>query len=207
MNPGITWYNVLGVLPGSSPDEIRRAYDSKVSQLRPQVLSGAPSPVITAASRAQRMLDAAWSLLGDPVSRKRYDEAVGVRRSGGGLAASEAFASEPGWGLADDLFMAGAPGAAALGVLMELTDWLTPRPHQPSRLAVPDVRGLFYSVCLEVVGRLDLRLTVIRLTDHPMPVDGLVVDQTPRPPAKVRRDSELTVHLWHPRDQRSWPRP
>jgi len=49
---------------------------------------------------------------------------------------------------------------------------------------VPDVRGLFYSVCLETVGKLGLRVTAIRLTEHPMPVDGLVVDQ---PPAHRRR--------------------
>jgi hypothetical protein len=207
MDLDITWYNVLGVLPGCSQDQIKSAYDAKVSQLRPQALSGAPSPVITAASRAQQMLDAAWSLLGDQVSRKRYDEAVGVRRSGGGLAPPDCFASQPGWDLADAAYVAGAPGAEALGVLMELTDWLAPRQHHPTRLAVPDVRGLFYSVCLEVVGRLDLRLTAVRLTEHPMPVDGLVVDQTPRPPAKVRRDSELRVHVWHPPERRSWPRP
>src|SRR5215471_21383535 len=115
MNLAISWYNVLGVLPGCSPDQIKSAYDAKVSQLRPQLLSGAPSAVITAASRAQQMLDSAWSLLGDPVSRKSYDEAVGIRRSGGGLASTEGFASEPGWGSTDAAFI-GAPGAEALGV-------------------------------------------------------------------------------------------
>jgi hypothetical protein len=198
---GITCYSVLGVLPGSSPDQIKSAYDAKASQLRPQLLSGASSPVIKAASRAQLMLDAAWSLLGDPVNRKRYDEAVGIRRSGGGLASTEGFASEPGWGSTDADFV-GAPGAEVLGVLMELTDWLTPHPRPPSRLGVPDLRGLFYSVCLDIVTRVDLRLTAVRLTEHPMPVDGLVVDQSPRPPAKVRRDSELTVQVWHPPSQR-----
>jgi hypothetical protein len=63
---------------------------------------------------------------------------------------------------------------------------------------VPDVRGLFYSVCSEVVGRLNLRLATVRLTDHPMPLDGLVVSQAPRPPAKVRRGAELTIQVWHP---------
>jgi hypothetical protein len=53
-------------------------------------------------------------------------------------------------------------------------------------------------VCLEAVGRLDLRITEVRLTRHPMPVDGLVVDQSPRPPAKIRREGELTIHVWHP---------
>jgi PASTA domain-containing protein len=103
----------------------------------------------------------------------------------------------------DDLgLFDGVAGAEAVGVLLELTDWLAPRPHQPSRLAVPDVRGLFCSVCLDVVGRLNLRLNVVRLTEHPMPVDGLVVSQSPRPPAKVRRGGELTVQVWHPPGRR-----
>jgi hypothetical protein len=52
--------------------------------------------------------------------------------------------------------------------------------------------------CLELVGRLDLRVTAVRLTQHPMPVDGLVVGQSPMPPAKIRRAGELTVQVWHP---------
>jgi hypothetical protein len=31
-----------------------------------------------------------------------------------------------------------------------------------------------------------------------MPVDGLVVGQSPLPPAKIRREGELTVQVWHP---------
>ena len=38
----------------------------------------------------------------------------------------------------------------------------------------------------------------MRLTEHPMPVDGLIVDQSPLPPAKVRRAGALTVEVWHP---------
>jgi hypothetical protein len=53
-------------------------------------------------------------------------------------------------------------------------------------------------VCLELVGRLDLQVTAVRLTPRPMPVDGLVVDQSPPPPAKIRREGELTVQVWHP---------
>jgi len=85
-----------------------------------------------------------------------------------------------------------------LGALMALADWLTPHPSPPRRLAVPDVRGLFYSVCLELTGRIDLRVTTVRLTPRPMPVDGLVVGQSPLPPAKIRREGELTVQVWHP---------
>ena len=68
----------------------------------------------------------------------------------------------------------------------------------PRRLPVPDVRGLFYSVCLDLVGRLDLRVTEVRLTQHPMPVDGLVVGQSPMPPAKIHRAGEMTIQVWHP---------
>jgi hypothetical protein len=81
---------------------------------------------------------------------------------------------------------------------MALTDWLAPHPHPSRRLAVPDVRGLFYSVGLELTGRIGLHLTPIRPTHNPMPVDGLIVDQRPQSPNKVRRDSELKVEVWHP---------
>ena len=196
MTPGITWYDIFGVLPGSTQEQIQSAYESRVSLLRPSVLAGAPSPVLTAASRAQRLLDQGRSVLGDPQSRRRYDEAVGIRRSGGGLSPPDSFASEPA---SDFDFVPGMGAAAALGVVMELSEWLAPRPaRRPSRIEVPDVRGLFYSACREVTGRLDLRLATVRLTGHPLPVDGLVVSQSPRPPAKVRRGAELTIQVWHP---------
>jgi hypothetical protein len=31
-----------------------------------------------------------------------------------------------------------------------------------------------------------------------MAVDGLVVDQDPRPPARAHRGGTLTVQVWHP---------
>jgi beta-lactam-binding protein with PASTA domain len=81
---------------------------------------------------------------------------------------------------------------------MALTDWLGPHPGPPRRVIVPDVKGLFYPVCLQIVGRLGFRIREIQLTEHPMPVEGLVVGQSPRPATKVRRASELTVQVWHP---------
>ena len=40
--------------------------------------------------------------------------------------------------------------------------------------------------------------TFVQLTEHPMPVEGLVVDQSPRSPAKIHRRDGLTVQVWHP---------
>jgi PASTA domain len=198
MGRGITWYDILGVLPGASAEDIQLEYGAKTSLLRPELISGASSKVITAASRAQGILDAAVRVLGDPVNRKRYDEMEGFRPSGGGLDQPEDLPSEPGFGPSDVSLPIGAAGAEVLGGLMALADWLTPRPRQPGRIPVPDVRGLFYAVCLEVTGRLGLQVTAVRLTEHPMPVDGLVVDQSPLPAAKLRRGGTLTVQVWHP---------
>ena len=183
MHSGLTWYDVLGVLPGAEARKINRAYDAKAALLRPELIWGAPPDVLTAATRAQALLDAAREVLGDPASRNRYDEAAGLRRSGGGLG-------QPGSGIE-------SAGTASAG-LPALTGWLGPRRRRSRPAAVPDVRGLFYHVCREVATRHGLHVRIIRLTERPMAVDGLVVDQDPRPPAKQRRRRELTVQLWHP---------
>jgi DnaJ domain len=197
-DPGFSWYDVLGVLPGASAGKIRRTYDAKLSLLRPELISGAPSNVVKAATRARGILEEAWHVLGDPVSREHYDEAAGFRRGGKGLAGPGNVPSDPGWGPADFSYAGGRDVMEVLGSLMALTDWLAPHPRPPGRIPVPDVRGLFYAACLEVTGRLGLQVTTIRLTEHPMPVDGLVVDQSPLPPATTRRSRPVTVQVWHP---------
>ena len=96
MERGITWYDILGVLPGASRDEIQQAYDDKAGLLRPELISGAPSNVVAAVTRSQRFLDAALRVLGNPVNRNRYDERAGLHARGGGLAEPGDFPSEPG---------------------------------------------------------------------------------------------------------------
>jgi hypothetical protein len=83
----------------------------------------------------------------------------------------------------------------SLGVL---NLWLARHADYQRRIPVPDVRGLFYDVFQQVVGRLDLQVTFVQLTEHPMPVDGLVVEQSPGPSAKMHQRGELTVQVWHP---------
>jgi curved DNA-binding protein CbpA len=85
MRADITWYDLLGALPDASAGDIRQAYDAKAGLLRPELLSGAPSAVVAAAARAQGIIDVARQVLGDPVSRQRYDEAAGLWGSSGGL--------------------------------------------------------------------------------------------------------------------------
>jgi len=196
MRPCITWYDLLGALPDASSEDIQQAYDAKAGLLRPELLSDAPSTVVTAAARAQGIIDAARTVLGDPVSRQRYDEAAGLWGSGGGLGQPGDYPA--GSGLPDSDFAADNPGAAVLRGLGALNLWLDRHSDHQRRIPVPDVRGLFYHVFQGVVDRLDLKIIFVQLTEHPMPVEGLVVDQSPAPSATVHRRGELTVQVWHP---------
>lgn len=196
MRPAITWYDILDTVPDASSEDIEQAYDAKAGLLRPELLSGAPPKVVTVAARALGILEAARYALGDPVIRRHYDEAAGLSRSGGSLG--QPGDSRTGYALPDFGFAVGNPGAEVLSGLTELNLWLAHHPRQPRRIPVPDVRGLFYDVFQDIVGRLDLRITFVELTAHPMPVDGLVVDQSPGPSATVHRRDELTVQVWHP---------
>ena len=196
MRPDITWYDLLGALPDAPAEDIQRAYDAKAGLLRPELLSGASSTVVTAAARAQGIIDAARQVLSDPVSRQRYDEAAGLWGSGGGLSGPRD--SPAGSGLPDSDVPADNPGAEVLHGLGALNLWLDRHSDYQRRIPVPDVRGLFYDVFMVVVGRLDLRITFVQLTEHPMLVEGLVVDQSPKAPAKIHGRGELTVQVWHP---------
>src|SRR5512132_1215834 len=112
MRAGITWYDLLGALPDASSEDIQQAYDAKAGVLRPELLAGAPPTVVTAAARAQGIIDAARRVLGDPVRRQRYDEVAGLWRSGGSL--DQPGDSPAGSGLTDFDFAAGNPGAEVL---------------------------------------------------------------------------------------------
>jgi DnaJ domain len=203
VQPGITWYDVLGVMPGAEAHKIKRAYDAKAALLRPELISGAPPNVVTAVMRARELLDRAQAVLGDPRSRRRYDEAAGLRRSGGGLG-------QPGSGIESagmaptDLGIVGELGGDAVDGLLAVTGGLGPWRRRNRPVAVPDVRGLFYHVCLEVATRRGLHVRIVRLTERPMAVDGLVIDQDPRPPTEARRGGTLTVQLWHPPARSRW---
>jgi hypothetical protein len=202
MEPGITWYEVLGVLPGAAADRIRRRYEERTALLRGEMIAGAPSDVLVSVRRAQEFLDGAWEALGDPAIRVRYDEAAGFRRRGGGLppagtSTAGTYPTGSGMDPPDTGILGELNPVSMLGSLLATTGWI-PGPRRSKWVPVPDVRGLFYDVCLEITGRLGIRVVSVRLTARPMPVDGLVVDQSPRAPGRVRRGEAVTVHVWHP---------
>ena len=193
MTSVITWYDVLGVLPDAPREDIRRAWQEKVAALQPGPLAGASPQVLSAAQRARQAVEEAWRVLADPAARETYDREVGFLRRGEGLASPSRGPSGPdvslgvGWSTADE-------------------EALEPYADRPSRVVVPDVRGLFYRTCMDVAGRIGLHLAPVRLTAHPAPVEGLVVGQAPPPGRRAHRDSTLTVQLWHPPEP-DGPRP
>lgn len=192
----MTLYEILGVMPGASEQAIESAYQNRLRLLRPAVLSGASSKVLVAADRARAVAENAWRVLGDRESRARYDEEAGLRSHGWGLQAPPAGPSEPGL----DWYPVGAMASVgvAAAALDALAGWLAPHPGPPRRVVVPAVIGLFAGPCQEAAGDADLRLKIVRLTADPMPVEGLIVEQSPPRGTKVRRLSVLTVKVWHP---------
>jgi len=194
MTSVITWYDVLGVLPDAAPDDIREAWLARQAALQAGTLADASPEVLAAADRARQAVQEAWRVLADPAARESYDEEIGFARPGEGLAS-------PGRGpLGPDVGL--GPGWSTAN-----EEALEPYPGRASRVVVPDVRGLFYRACTEVAGRVGLRIAAIRLTPHPMPVEGLVVSQAPDPGERVRHDSTLTVRLWHPPESGGDPGP
>jgi hypothetical protein len=198
---GITWYDVLGVPAGASADTLRQAYEGRKRQLRAELLNGAPSPVLSAAARASQSIEAAWLVLSDPGRRREYDEEIGLHQEHG-LRGSADFggSAAPAISGADAFYLLrGRFGAMLGGAAMALSDWLRPRPTPPPRRrTVPDVRGLFYQPCRDVVTMTGLRLAVVRLTKDPMPVEGLVVSQSLAAGSHVKAGTTLTVRVWHP---------
>jgi curved DNA-binding protein CbpA len=67
------WYDVLGVAPDASEDELRRAHRSAVRELHPDTRDPGLPPAD--ADEALRLVNQAWEVLGDPARRADYDAA------------------------------------------------------------------------------------------------------------------------------------
>jgi hypothetical protein len=199
----ITWYDILGIEPGASAETVRRACQERGRQLEDDRMAGAPEAVADAAARGWRVLHAAWLVLGDRAERERYDEELGVGRQGAGPARREPGPPrrEPAAADAGTVIAALDPGGGP-DELGALADWLGPlaRPsrRRPRQVTAPDVRGLFFGPCHDALARSGVRVRAVRLTADPLPVEGLVVDQSPAPGANLPLPGTLTVRVWHP---------
>jgi hypothetical protein len=194
----LTHYDILGVLPGASADEVQRAYEDKVSMLAPAMISGAPSKAVAVVDRARAALEVAHRTLLDAAARQRYDIEIGILQPGTGLVAPVPVPSHGSWTSAVWAGRASINPDALVEALGVIADWLAPRPAPPRYIVVPDVRGLFFTAARRLVVTDGLRAEVVQLTQDPMPVEGLVVDQSPRPGARAHRASSVTIQVWHP---------
>jgi hypothetical protein len=75
----VTLYDVLGVAPGASPEEVRRAYLALARRHHPDV-TGDAAAARTGAERRMQELNVAWATLRDPGKRKEYDAELARRR-------------------------------------------------------------------------------------------------------------------------------
>lgn len=74
-----THYELLGVAPDASHDDIKRAYHHQARRYHPDARPGADERVADQARRIMISLNAAWAVLGEPARRRAYDTQIGVR--------------------------------------------------------------------------------------------------------------------------------
>lgn len=71
-----TYYEVLGVDPSASQEEIKKAYRVKVKQYHPDMFTSQPEWVKEQAERMSRKLNEAYEELSDAKRRNDYDEKI-----------------------------------------------------------------------------------------------------------------------------------
>ncbi len=194
----LSYYDILGVEPGASADEIGRAYETKAGVLAPAMIAGAPSKVLSVVDRARAAIEAAQRTLLDPAARRQYDIEIDVLRQGTGLVGPVPVPSQGNWTWAPFAGRAGLNSDALVEGLGLIADWLAPRPAPPRRVAVPDVRGLFVTGARRLLVAAGLHSEVVQLTRDPLPVEGLAIDQSLPAGARAHRSTTVTVQVWHP---------
>lgn len=116
--------------------------------------------------------------------------------SGKGLEGEPSYPSESG----DESGLASPVGLAA-AALDAVVTWLAPS-RQSRVVKVPEFRGQHVSETFLPALQAGVKTQVVRLTEHPAPVDGLVVRQDPSAGKRVKRDSTVFLIVRHPEDPR-----
>ncbi len=116
--------------------------------------------------------------------------------SGQGLEGERSYPSESG----EELGLP-TPIGLASAVLDTIASWLAPS-RQTRVVKVPEFRGQRVSETFLPALQAGVKTQVVRLTEHPAPVDGYVVAQDPLPGTRVKRDSRVCLIVRHPEDPR-----
>lgn len=121
--PGRTHYQVLGVAPTASFDEVRRAYRARIKQAHPDARGGRDDGESAAITEA-------WRVLSDPGRRLDYDRALrGEASAAASATGGSAASSGPGRSSTGTSATGAPPGWASA-------------PHQPARFPWRLVLGL-----------------------------------------------------------------
>ena len=101
-----THYEVLGISPLASTDEVRKAYLRRARLLHPDLAQGLPPERSAQMARAMQDVNEAWRVLRVPTSRAAYDDRVAGRatvtpRPNGARPAGWGDAQPVGWGDVD----------------------------------------------------------------------------------------------------------
>lgn len=77
-----THYDTLGVKPGSTTQEIRKAYLRRARALHPDRQQGRAPAEARQAEQAMQQVNVAWNVLSDPTKKQEYDKSLTSPRSG-----------------------------------------------------------------------------------------------------------------------------
>jgi DnaJ family protein C protein 7 len=109
---GKSHYEVLGLEPNATADQLRKAYKKLCLKFHPDKNAAGNTPDKAAANRAFLEVQKAHDVLSDAAAKRAYDASLGSRSKGfGGFAARAGF----GFGDGDDLFSQFYKGGAGGG--------------------------------------------------------------------------------------------